>query len=83
MWRGRDLRLDRPVVIKELAGPWLREPSALARFDREARTAARPAHPNIVAVHDVGLDNESRYLVMGTAGRPGLPASVCPVAERL
>ena len=64
VWRGRDLRLGRPVAIKELAGPWLRDPTALARFDREARTAARLAHPNIVAVHDVGVDNDSRYLVM-------------------
>jgi serine/threonine-protein kinase len=64
VWRGRDLRLDRPVAIKELAGPWLRDPTAMTRFDREARTAARLAHPNIVAVHDVGSDGDSRYLVM-------------------
>jgi len=64
VWRGRDLRLDRPVAIKELAGPWLRDPTALERFNREARTAARLAHPNIVAVYDVGVDSESRYLVM-------------------
>ena len=64
VWRGRDLRLDRPVAIKELAGPWLRDPTALERFDREARTAARLAHPNIVAVYDVGVDKDSRYLVM-------------------
>lgn len=64
VWRGRDLRLDRPVAIKELAGPWLRDPAAAARFDREARTAARLAHPNIVAVHDVGSDDDDQYLVM-------------------
>jgi serine/threonine-protein kinase len=64
VWRGRDLRLDRPVAIKELSGPWLRDPTAMTRFDREARTAARLAHPNIVAVHDVGADGDSRYLVM-------------------
>jgi serine/threonine-protein kinase len=64
VWRGRDLRLDRPVAIKELAGTWLRDPTALARFEREARTAAKLGHPNIVAVHDVGADGGSRYLVM-------------------
>lgn len=64
VWRGRDLRLDRAVAIKELAGPWLDDPSAVQRFDREARTAAGLAHPNIVAVHDVGIHDTSRYLVM-------------------
>ena len=64
VWRGRDLRLDRPVAIKELAGPWLRDPAAADRFDREARTAARLAHPNIVAVYDVGSDDDDQYLVM-------------------
>ena len=64
VWRGRDVRLDRAVAIKELAGPWREDPSAIERFDREARTAARLAHPNIVAIHDVGVQDSSRYLVM-------------------
>jgi hypothetical protein len=64
VWRGRDLLLDRPVAIKEPAGPWLADPTAMERFDREARTAARLAHPNIVAVHDVGIHNNGRFLVM-------------------
>jgi eukaryotic-like serine/threonine-protein kinase len=36
----------------------------LQRFDREARTAGRLTHPNIVAVHDMGRDNGVPYLVM-------------------
>jgi serine/threonine-protein kinase len=64
VWRGRDLRLDRPVAIKELAGAWLGDPEALRRFDREARTAARLAHPNIVAVYDVGVHDHTPYIVM-------------------
>jgi serine/threonine-protein kinase len=64
VWRGRDLRLDRPVAIKALTGPWLADATAMARFDREARTAARLAHPNIVSVHDVGSHDGSRFLVM-------------------
>jgi hypothetical protein len=53
VWRGRDLRLDRPVAIKVLAGAGLTEPMALERFDREARAAARLA-PNVVGVYDFG-----------------------------
>jgi eukaryotic-like serine/threonine-protein kinase len=64
VWRGRDLRLDRPVAIKELAGGWLDDPDALRLFDREARTAARLTHPNVVAIHDVGRHGHTPYLVM-------------------
>ena len=65
VWLARDLRLDRPVAVKELTGPWLEEPeAALARFDREARTVARLDHPNIVAVHDVDIHGATPYLVM-------------------
>jgi eukaryotic-like serine/threonine-protein kinase len=64
VWRGRDLRLDRPVAIKVLAGDGLTDPTAMERFDREARTVARLAHPNIVAVYDFGTEGGYPYLVM-------------------
>ncbi|MBX6722679.1 MAG: serine/threonine-protein kinase, partial [Dactylosporangium sp.] len=46
VWRGRDLRLDRPVAIKMLGGTGPVEPGMMQRFEREARTVARLAHPN-------------------------------------
>lgn len=64
VWRGRDLRLDRPVAIKMLTADALRDPTALERFDREARTVARLTHPNIVTVYDFGTDGAQSYLVM-------------------
>jgi serine/threonine-protein kinase len=64
VWRARDLRLDRPVAVKVLAGEALDDPSAVERFDREARTVARLTHPNIVAIHDFGSDGADSYLVM-------------------
>jgi serine/threonine protein kinase len=64
VWRGRDLRLDRAVAIKELAGPWLADRSALRQFFREARMAARLAHPNIVAVYDVDIHDRTPFIVM-------------------
>ncbi|MET8911160.1 protein kinase [Micromonospora sp. NPDC004551] len=64
VWRGRDLRLDRPVAIKVLTAAGVREPMAAERFDREARTAARLTHPHIVAVYDFGTEEDRSYLVM-------------------
>ncbi|MBM0229393.1 serine/threonine-protein kinase, partial [Micromonospora sp. ATA51] len=64
VWRGRDLRLDRPVAIKVLTAAGLDEPMAAERFDREARAAARLTHPHIVAVYDFGTEADDSYLVM-------------------
>ncbi|MFE9689855.1 protein kinase [Micromonospora sp. NPDC005806] len=70
VWRGRDLRLDRPVAIKVLAAAGLKEPMAAERFDREARAAAGLAHPHIVAVYDFGTEGDDSYLIMElVAGR--------------
>lgn len=64
VWRADDQRLGRFVAVKVLDRAELDDPSALARFEREARTVARLAHPNIVTVHDVGVDDGVPYLVM-------------------
>ncbi|MEU2615644.1 protein kinase [Micromonospora sp. NPDC007271] len=64
VWRGRDLRLDRPVAIKVLAAAGLKEPMAAERFDREARAAAGLTHPHIVAVYDFGTEDNDSYLIM-------------------
>src|SRR5918993_1550154 len=64
VWRGRDLRLDRPVAIKVMAGDRPADLHAVERFDREARTVARLTRPNIVAVYDFGSDGADSYLVM-------------------
>ena len=64
VWRGRDLRLDRPVAIKELSGEGLRHPMAVERFAREARAVGRLSHANVVSVFDVGTQDGRPYLVM-------------------
>jgi hypothetical protein len=64
---GRDEVLDRPVAIK-LLNPVHGGTDIGDRFEREGRTAARLAHPNIVQVYDAGeaeLDGrETSYIVM-------------------
>jgi len=62
--RGEDRVLGRTVAVKILASPYDRDERFVARFRREARAAARLAHPNIVAVFDTGSDGHTHYIVM-------------------
>jgi tRNA A-37 threonylcarbamoyl transferase component Bud32/GAF domain-containing protein len=65
VYEARDLRLDRSVAVKILLGRAFGQKTALRRFHREARAAARLNHPNIVRVYDFGpLEGEGAYLVM-------------------
>ncbi len=65
VYEASDLRLDRVVALKVMTGRLFGNHSALRRFEREARAAARLQHPNIVAIHDFGaLRGGGAYLVM-------------------
>ncbi len=64
VWRGVDTRLDRPVAVKVLDATARLDRTMLQQLDREARTVARLAHPNIVAIYDMGTDGDTAYLVM-------------------
>jgi TolB-like protein/tetratricopeptide (TPR) repeat protein len=61
VYRALDPRLGRDVAIKVLRGEVDRV--ALDRFEREARAVASLAHPNTLAVFDVGEENGVPYLV--------------------
>jgi serine/threonine protein kinase/tetratricopeptide (TPR) repeat protein len=63
VYRGRDPRLGRDIAIKVLAKDALQDAEATGRLEREARAIAALSHPNIVAVHDVGREDGSFYLV--------------------
>ena len=56
--------LGRRVALKVLPGALAGDARARARFDREARAAARMHHTNIVPVFDVGQDEWSVYFAM-------------------
>ncbi|EME21703.1 Stk1 family PASTA domain-containing Ser/Thr kinase [Rhodococcus triatomae] len=64
VYRGMDLRLDRPVAIKVMDPQFAQDPQFLSRFEFEARAVARLSHPGLVAVHDQGVDGEHVFLVM-------------------
>ena len=51
VYLATDVQLDRLVAIKVLPPDHAAQPAARARFLREARTAARMSHPNIVPIH--------------------------------
>ncbi len=60
---ARDVELDREVAVKRLAENFARDDDLRARFQREARLAARLAHPNVVRVYDVGSDDDGRPFI--------------------
>ncbi|MGW0175775.1 Stk1 family PASTA domain-containing Ser/Thr kinase [Rhodococcus sp. NPDC003322] len=64
VYRGMDLRLDRPVAIKVMDPKFAQDPQFLSRFEFEARAVARLSHPGLVAVYDQGIDGEHAFLVM-------------------
>ena len=64
VYQGTDLRLDRRVAIKVMAEALASDPAFIASFIREARSAARLAHLNVVSVSDQGEDDGLVFLVM-------------------
>lgn len=64
VFRARDLMLERYVAIKVLRQDYSRIPTFEQRFRQEARAAANLSHPNIVTVHDFGMDEGQLYIVM-------------------
>ncbi|MEU6856236.1 protein kinase domain-containing protein [Rothia kristinae] len=56
VYRGRDLRLGRPVAVKVLKESVAADPRRTDRFAAEARAAAAVADPHVVAVWDQGVD---------------------------
>jgi serine/threonine protein kinase len=63
VYRAHDKRLGRDVAIKILPSDAQASSDALARFEREARAVAALNHPNILAIHDVGVEGNVRYVV--------------------
>ncbi len=68
VWQARDEHLHREVAVKLLP----RERIAGGRFEREARAAARLAHPGIVTLYEAEVDDEGAYLVSELVRGPTL-----------
>ncbi len=66
VYRARDPLIERTVAIKTVPIAQLRQEGADAesRFLREAQSAGRLSHPNIVTIYDVGETDELAYIAM-------------------
>ena len=63
VYQARDTRLGREVAIKVLPSVLSHDHDRLRRFEQEARAAAALNHPNILAVHQMGMHEGAPYLV--------------------
>src|SRR6266536_2887318 len=64
VYEGHDRLLARRVAIKILLSQYAHDPAFLARFRREAQSAASLSHPNIVSVFDTGSEGDTWFIVM-------------------
>jgi serine/threonine-protein kinase len=64
VYKARDLMLERNVAVKLLREDYSKDLAFRERFRQEARSAANLTHPNIVTVHDFGLDQGYLFIVM-------------------
>ena len=64
VYLANDLRLERRVAVKVMHEHLAEDENFTRRFDREARSAARLSHANLVNVFDQGHDLGRTYLVM-------------------
>jgi serine/threonine protein kinase len=64
VFRAHDDMLNRDVAIKFLGQERMQGAEASERFLREARMVARLSHPNIMTLHDVGLETDWHYLIL-------------------
>ena len=63
VYRARDSRLHREVAIKVVGEGLAGDMGFLSRLEQEARLAGSLNHPNIVAVHDIGVHEGAPYVV--------------------
>ncbi|MEP7039165.1 MAG: protein kinase, partial [Acidobacteriota bacterium] len=65
VYEATDLRINRAVAVKILSGAMFGNKDALRRFEREAQTAGKLNHRNVVTIFDYGvLSTEGAFLVM-------------------
>jgi tRNA A-37 threonylcarbamoyl transferase component Bud32 len=64
VYEATDIALERRVAVKVIREDFVNSADAAQRFRRESRAAAGFSHPNVVTVHDYGVDGIRAFLVM-------------------
>ncbi len=75
VYLARQLSLNRQVALKVLNPAQMRRPGAAEGFFREAGSAARLSHPNLVAVHDLVNDPANQVYAYSMEYVPGSTAA--------
>jgi len=87
VFKARDTRLGRDVALKVLPAAMTVDAEGRARFVREAQTASRLNHPNIVTIYDIGSCGGRVFIAMEyVAGRTldaVIPRGGLPLTEAL
>src|SRR3989441_10611227 len=72
VYKARQKSLDRLVAVKLVLAGHFAGKDSIQRFRTEASAAAALQHPNIVAIHDVGVHDGEHYLAMDFVDGPNL-----------
>jgi serine/threonine-protein kinase len=82
VWCAEDQMLGRRVAIKLLCDPYAHDPTAVRRFQREARVAARlSGHRHVVTIYDVGRAPDGRAFIVMEYLAGGTVADALRVGE--
>src|ERR1700751_6033978 len=64
VYKAVDAAIGRLVGIKMMTSAVMNDPVLLKRFYREAQSAGKLKHPNIVTIYDLGVHEATPYIVM-------------------
>jgi Tol biopolymer transport system component len=87
VYRARDTKLAREVALKILPDEFARDPSRVARFQREAQLLAALNHPNIAAIYGLEESSGTQFLVLelidGESLARRIESAAVPIDEAL